>query len=154
MIKIIKNGEVTNIGPDQEWLERHIAMGTFGLAPIYRSDEVLVTPEVRGLVRVLISEEELNQYGEEIKPALYSTDPNGLITPAVYKTVVSLVYAGDYTVEIEDTAAQDALQAASDEALAYLQATDYIVTRASERGESVSDEFRAERDAARAKVIK
>lgn len=30
MIKILKNGIVTNVGTDQEWLQKHITMGTFG----------------------------------------------------------------------------------------------------------------------------
>ena len=30
MFKIKKNGVVANIGPDQEWLDKHIEMGTFG----------------------------------------------------------------------------------------------------------------------------
>jgi hypothetical protein len=30
MFKIKKNGVVTNAGPNQEWLDEHVAMGTFG----------------------------------------------------------------------------------------------------------------------------
>jgi hypothetical protein len=30
MIKIIKNGIVTNTGPDEAWLNYHIQLGTFG----------------------------------------------------------------------------------------------------------------------------
>ena len=30
MINIVKNGIITNSGPDKEWLECHIEMGSFG----------------------------------------------------------------------------------------------------------------------------
>ena len=30
MFKIKRNGVVTNIGPDQEWLDKHIELGAFG----------------------------------------------------------------------------------------------------------------------------
>lgn len=153
MIKILKNGIVTNAGPDQAWLDKHIAMGTFGSAPIYSSEEVLISPEVRGEVQFLVSEATFNEYGEEITPALYDTDPDGVITPAVYETVTTLVYVGDYTVEIIDDSAQKAQELINSEAKTFLAATDYIVIRASERGESLSSEFKAEREAARARIV-
>jgi hypothetical protein len=153
MIRIIKNGEVTNAGPDQEWLDKHIAMGTFGSAPIYSSEQVLVTPEVRGPVDELISVATYNEYGEEIDPAMYITNPDGLISAAVYETVTSLVYAGDYTVEIVDDSAQKAQEAVNSEALSFLAQTDWLVIRAMERGEELSSEFKAERDAARARIV-
>lgn len=153
MFRIIKNGAVTNVGPDQAWLDSHIAMGTFGSAPIYSSEQVLVSAEVRGEVQFLVSAATYNEYGEEMTPALYNTDPDGVISPAVYETVTTLVYAGDYTVEIVDDSAQKAQEATNAEAKAFLAATDWLVIRAMERGEPLSAEFKAERDAARARIV-
>jgi hypothetical protein len=135
------------------WLARHEGMGTFGHKDIFSSQEVLISEEVRGPVNVLVSEAEYDSYGDEVTPAIYSVDPDGVVSPAVYETQTVLVSPAEYTVEIVDITTQLAQEAESDAALAYLAATDYIVTRAAERGESVSVEFRAERDAARLKVI-
>lgn len=153
MINILKNDIVTNSGPDQAWLDRHIEMGTFGSAPIYNSEQVLVSPEVRGEVQFLVSASTYNEYGEEITPALYNTDPDGVITPAIYETVTTLVYAGDYTVEIIDDSVQKAQEQTNLEAKSFLAETDWIVIRAMERGEQLSSEFKAERDAARARIV-
>jgi hypothetical protein len=157
-ISIIKNSQVTNscTAPEAEamaWLARHEGMGTFGHKDIFSSQEVLISEEVRGPVNVLVSEAEYDSYGDEVTPAIYSVDPDGVVSPAVYETQTVLVSPAEYTVEIVDITTQLAQEAESDAALAYLAATDYIVTRAAERGESVSVEFRAERDAARLKVI-
>ena len=158
-ISIIKNTQVTNSAqfPSQEeadaWLARHEGMGTFGHKDIFSSQEVLISEEVRGNVNVLVSEAEYDSYGDEVTPAIYTVDPDGVVSPAVYETQTVLVSPAQYTVEITDITAQLAQEAESAAALAYLAATDYIVVRATERGESLSAEFRAERDAARAKVI-
>ena len=158
-VKIIRDSVVTNSGsfPSQEeadaWLAKHEGLGTFGHKDIFSSQEVLISEEVRGNVNVLVSEAEYDSYGDEVTPEIYTVDPDGVVSPAVYETQTVLVSPAQYTVEITDITAQLAQEAESDAALAYLAATDYIVTRAAERGESLSAEFRAERDAARAKVI-
>jgi hypothetical protein len=157
-ITITKSGQVTNscTAPEAEalaWLAKHEGMGTFGHKDIYSSEQVLISPEVRGNVNVLVSEAEYDSYGDEVTPAIYTVDPDGVVSPAVYETQSVLVSPAQYTVEITDITAQLAQEAESDAARAYLAATDYIVTRAAERGESLSAEFRAERDAARAKII-
>lgn len=146
-INIIRRSVITNSCtlPETEalaWLSRHEDMGTFGS----RHNQILISPEVRGDVWVLLSEEVLNEYGEEISPALYNTDPDGIVTPAVYEA--------EYSVEIIDVADQHRQDLANEEAKAYLAATDWMVTRAMERGEPLSTEFKAEREAARARIVK
>lgn len=158
-LSIYKNEVLTNQldFETQEMLEselaRHEGMGSFGHKDIFSSQEVLISEEVRGNVNVLVSEAEYDSYGDEVTPAIYSVDPDGVVSPAVYETQSVLVSPAQYTVEITDITAQLAQEAESAAALAYLAATDYIVVRAAERGESLSAEFRAERDAARLKVI-
>jgi hypothetical protein len=57
-------------------------------------------------------------------------------------------------VEILDISAQIAQEAANAEAEAFLAATDWMVIRAMERGEELSAEFKAERDAARLSIVR
>jgi len=158
-VTITRDGQITNQAsfPSQEeaqaWLSSHEAMGSFGHKDIFASQEVLISEEVRGAVQVLVSEATFDQYGDEIDPAVYEIDPDGVISPAVYETQSILVSPATYLVEITDITAQLAAEAESVAALAYLAATDYIVIRAMERGEALSAEFKAERDAARLKVL-
>lgn len=158
-VTITRDGQITNQAsfPSQEeaqaWLAKHEGMGTFGHKDIFVDQEVLISEEVRGPVQVLVSEATYDQYGDEVNPAVYAVDPDGVISPAVYETQSILVSPATYSVEIVDITAQLLAEAESVEALAFLAATDYIVIRAMERGEALSAEFKAERDAARLKVI-
>jgi len=111
MIHIKKNGIVTNIGPDQAWLDAHIAMGTFGSPALYQDVQVLVSPEVRGEVQVLQSPATFNEFGEELTPATYSINPDGLIEAAVYRTETQLVSPAEYEIEIIDNSAELEAQA-------------------------------------------
>ena len=158
-VSIIKNSVVTNQAsfPSQEeaqsWLDSHIAMGTFGSPDIYASQEVVISEEVRGPVQVLVSEATYDQYGDEITPAIYTIDLDGVISPEVRETQTVLVSPATYSVEVVDITEQLAAQAESDAAQAFLDATEWIVLRAMERGEQLSVEFKAERDATRLKVL-
>lgn len=127
-INIIKNGQTTHSCSALEdealaWLSRHEGMGTSGQAASSYQQET--SPAV------------LDEAGNEISPAQYET----VQVPA------------DYTVEITDITAQLAQQEINAVAKAYLVATDYIVVRSIERGEPLSVEFKAERDAARASIV-
>ena len=68
--------------------------------------------------------------------------PTGVILPA------------EYTVEIEDITAQVAQEAINAEALAYLASTDWLIIREVDAGVPCPAEIKAERAAARARVIK
>jgi hypothetical protein len=159
-LSITKSGVLTNQASfeTQEeldaWLNKHIGMGSFGSPALYEDQEFLVSEEVRGEVSVLVSEAVFNEYGEEIEPATYTIDPDGIIEPAIYETRSVLVREADYVVEILDISAQIAQEAANAEAEAFLAATDWMVIRAMERGEELSAEFKAERDAARLSIVR
>lgn len=68
--------------------------------------------------------------------------PTGVILPA------------EYTVEIEDITAQVAQQAINAEALAYLASTDWLIIREMDAGTPCPAEIKAERAAARARIVK
>jgi hypothetical protein len=61
---------------------------------------------------------------------------------------------GDYEVEVLDITSQLEQEKINAEAQAFLDSTDWMVIRAMERGEELSPEFKAERQAARDRIIK
>jgi hypothetical protein len=159
-LSITKSGVLTNQASfeTQEeldaFLSKHIGIGSFGSPALYQDQEILISEEVRGPAQVLVSEAVFDQYGEEIEPATYTIDPDGIIETAVYETQSILVQEADYVVEILDISAQVEQEAVNIQAQAFLDATDYIVIRALERGEELSAEFKAERDAARLSIVR
>ena len=84
-VSIIRNSVVTNQAsfPSQEeaqaWLSSHEGMGTFGHKDIFADQDVLISEEVRGPVQVLVSEATFDEYGDEVNPAVYEIDPDGVI---------------------------------------------------------------------------
>lgn len=68
--------------------------------------------------------------------------PTGVILPA------------EYTVEIEDITAQVAQEAINAEALAYLASTDWLIIREMDAGVPCPAEIKAERAAARARIVR
>lgn len=60
----------------------------------------------------------------------------------------------EYTVEIEDITAQVAQEAINSEALAYLASTDWMIIREVDAGVACPAEVKAERAAARARIVK
>lgn len=60
----------------------------------------------------------------------------------------------EYTVEIEDITAKVAQDAINAEALAYLAATDWMIIREVDAGVACPAEIKAERAAARARIVK
>jgi FAD/FMN-containing dehydrogenase len=77
-----------------------------------------------------------------------SVDENGVVTEATYELIPS-----EYTVEVVDVTAELALQKESDEAKAYLLATDYKMLKALELGLPLDETIKALRAEARLKVI-
>jgi hypothetical protein len=117
---IIKKQDKITHGPSefasleelQSHLSHHQSIGSYGIEAVYKDEEFLVSEEVRGPVDVLVQEAEYDQFGEELTPALYEVDPDGLITPAVYETRSVLVSPRDYEIVIEDISAQVEQEAA------------------------------------------
>lgn len=68
--------------------------------------------------------------------------PTGVILPA------------EYTIEIEDITAQVAQEAINAEALAYLASTDWLVIREVDAGTPCPSDVKAERAAARARIVR
>lgn len=60
----------------------------------------------------------------------------------------------EYTVEIEDITAQVAQEAINAEALAYLASTDWLIIREVDAGVACPAEIKAERAAARARIVR
>lgn len=159
-VTVTKLGQiVTKVGfPTQEeadsWIDCHRNTGLFGSEAVYEDRPVLIANEVRGEVTILISEAELDSNGDEITPALYRIDPDGIISPAIYETRRVLVTPATYEVIVEDISVQIEQERINAEALAFLDSTDWMVVRAMERGEELSPEFKAEREAARARIVR
>ena len=141
MIHIVKNGQITNSGPDQEWLDSHIQMGTFGRAGY--TVEHLITPE--------------HTIQRELSPAVMAED-GSIITEAVVEDVVVPavieleVIPAEYQVVIEDASVQiqREVNAAS---RAYLAETDWMIIREAEGGTPCSPEIKQLRADARAAIV-
>lgn len=88
----------------------------------------------------------------EISPAVLAED--GSVLQEAVVEIQEVHIPASYEVEILDITSQLEQQAINAEALAFLAATDYIVIRAAERGEELSPEFKAERQAARDRIVK
>jgi hypothetical protein len=86
-------------------------------------------------------------------PAVYEEEGE-LISEAVEAIFEDQVVPSEFTIEIEDITEQVEQERINTTALRYLAETDWIVTRAMERGEELSSEFKAEREAARASVVR
>lgn len=132
-ISIIKESQVTNqasfptMEEAQAWLASHEGMGTFGQKAGPQATQVEIFPAV------------VDSEGVEITPAQYETQQ---------------VEVSGYSVEIVDISAQLEQEATNAAALKFLADTDFIVVRAAERGEQLSPEFKAEREAARASIVR
>lgn len=130
MIKILKNGIVTNVGPDQEWLEKHQAMGSFGKNA--STERVLVS---LGIPAVL--------------------DENGAEIYAGVAEVVDIIEVpADYTIVIEDIIDNSVQEKINADALKFLAETDYMIIREYETGIICPEEIKDQRQAARDRIIK
>ena len=84
----------------------------------------------------------LDDLGVEVSPSI----------PAVTQKWVKL--KAEYTIEIEDITAQVAQEAINAEALAYLASTDWLVIREVDAGTPCPADVKAERAAARARIVR
>jgi hypothetical protein len=88
----------------------------------------------------------------ELSPAVIAEDGSVLQEAVVESKEVEI--PADYEVVIEDLSAKLEQEKINAEALAFLAATDWMVIRAMERGEELSAELKAERQAARDRIVK
>lgn len=133
-VSIKKQEQITNQGlfPSLEeahaWLAHHESMKSFG------------------------QPKQVVQQQIEISPVVLAEDGSVLQEAIIEMQEIEL--AGDYEVIIEDISAKLEQEKINAEALAFLNATDWMVIRAMEKGEELSPEFKAERQAARDRIVK
>jgi len=133
-ISINKNSQITNqasfpsMEEAQAWLAHHEGMKSFG------------------------QPKQIVQQQIELQPAVLAED-GSVIQEAVLE-MQEIELAGDYEVEILDISAKLEQEKINAEAQAFLDATDWMVIRAMEKGEELSPEFKAERQAARDRIVK
>jgi hypothetical protein len=99
----------------------------------------------------------LEEIVEEVSPAVEAVlDDQGVevspAIPAVTQKKVKL--KAEYTIEIEDITAQVAQYAINTQALEYLSSTDWMIIREVDAGVPCPAEVKAERAAARARIVK
>jgi len=135
-ITITRNGEVTHGPIDksdeeyQEYIAYHLENRSWGVPE--HTIQVEVTP---------------------YQPATYDEEGNEL-TPEVPPTYEDQVVASEFECDVVDVTSQKEQEAINAAALKYLEETDWIVIRASERGEELSSEFKAQREAARVSIVR
>jgi hypothetical protein len=133
------------------WIAECVAVNAWGkperwvlhkdepMAEAYDDADVLEerTDEIQPAVEAVLDDQ-----GVEVSPAI----------PAVTQKKVKL--KAEYTVEIEDITAQVAQEAINAEALAYLASTDWLVIREVDAGTPCPADIKAERAAARARIVR
>jgi hypothetical protein len=133
-VSIKRSGQLTNqasfptMEEAQAWLSHHEGMKSFGEPAQTIQQQVELSPAV------------LDEEGNELSPAVMEMQ--------------EMHIPGSYEVEVLDISAELAQQAINAEAQAFLASTDWMVIRAAERGEELSPEFKAERQAARDRIVK
>jgi len=99
----------------------------------------------------------LEEIIEELSPAVEAVlDDQGVeVSPAIAAVTVKKVkLKAQYTVETEDVTAQVAQYAINSQALEYLASTDWLIIREVDAGTPCPDDIKAERAAARARIIR
>jgi hypothetical protein len=133
-VSIKRNGQLTNqasfpaMEEAEAWLAYHESIRSFG------------------------QPKQIVQQQTELSPAILAEDGSILQEAVVEMQEIEL--AGEYEIIIEDLTAKIAQEKINAEALAFLAATDWMVIRAMERGEELSPEFKAERQAARDRIVR
>lgn len=133
-VSIKKQEQITNQGlfssmeEAQAWLSKHEGLKSFG------------------------QPKQIVQQQVELQPAVIAEDGSVLQEAVIESKEVEI--PADYEVLIEDLTAKMEQEKINEEALAFLAATDWMVIRAMERGEEISPELKAERQAARDRIVK
>lgn len=149
-LSITKSGVLTNQASfeTQEeldaFLSKHIGMGSFG-APRYEMQSVEISPAV------IESQEVLDEEGVSFDPPQFQDVE---IQAAVFEDQLIESDPAGYEISIEDISAQLEQEKTNAEAQKFLDSTDWMVIRALEKGIELSPEFKAERQAARDRIVK
>jgi hypothetical protein len=157
-ISIKKQEQITNQGlfptmeEAQAWLAHHEGMKTFGQPKQIVQQQMELEPAVIEKQMVMIKEAELDEEGNELSPAEF--EKQDVIVKEAVIEMQEVELAGDYEVEVLDITSQLEQEKINEEALAFLAATDWMVIRAMEKGEELSAEIKAERQAARDRIVR
>lgn len=133
-VSIKKQDQITNqasfstMEEAQAWLAKHESMKSFG------------------------QPKQIVQQQIELEPAVIGEDGSVLQEAVIEMQEVEL--AGEYEVEVLDISTQIEQEKINSEAQAFLDSTDWMVIRALEKGIELSPEFKAERQAARDRIVK
>lgn len=112
-------------------------------AKVYKNNQIIAEAIDADLTAWLTEGVAANWWGLPERPELDAEgNPTGVILPA------------EYTIEIEDITAQVAQEAINTEALAYLASTDWYIIREVDAGVACPAEVKAERAAARARIVR
>lgn len=136
----------------QSWLAKHEGMKTFGQPKQIIQQQIELEPAVIEKQMILVKEAQLDEEGMEIAPAEYE-EQDVVIEEAVTE-MQEVEIAGEYEVEVIDISAQLEQEKINVEAQAFLDSTDWMVIRALEKGLELSPELKAERQAARDRIVK
>lgn len=152
MIKysVKKNGVVTNSWTSEFADESHYE-------PCFGKPERWVLHKDEPMAEAYDDADVLEEEIREFTPAIPAVlDEQGVeITPAIPAVAEKWVkLKAEYTVEIEDITAQVAQEAINAEALAYLASTDWLIIREVDAGTPCPAEIKAERAAARARIVR
>jgi hypothetical protein len=154
-LSIYKNGTLTNqltyetLELLESELAKYEAMGTFGTKA--SSYEQLVSEAAEAVTeQELVSEAVLAEDGTELEAAVYKEVEISPAIDAVYETI----NVEGWEALIEDISAQIEQEKINVAAQAFLDATDWMVIRAVEKNEEISPELKAERQAARDRIVK
>jgi hypothetical protein len=152
MIKysVRKNGIITNSWTSDFADEAHYE-------PCFGKPERWVLHKDEPMAEAYDDADVLEEEMRELTPAVEAVlDEHGVeVSPAVHAVMQKWVkLKAEYTVEIEDITAQVAQQAINAEALAYLASTDWLVIREVDAGTPCPADIKAERAAARARIVR
>lgn len=149
-LSITKSGVLTNQASfeTQEeldaFLSKHIGMGSFG-SPKFSMQLVETAPAV------IESQEVLDEEGNSFDPPQFQDVE---IQAAVFENQLVESDPAGYEVIIEDISAKLEQEKINAEALAFLAATDFYIIRELDNGTPCPPEIKAERQAARDKIVK
>lgn len=133
-VSVKRSGQLTNqasfptMEEAQAWLSHHEGMKSFGEPAQTIQQQV------------------------EISPAVIAED--GSVLQEAVTEMQEVHIPGSYEVEVIDISAELAQQAINAEALAFLASTDWLITKQVETGIACPEEIKAERQAARDRIVK
>jgi hypothetical protein len=157
-ISINKNSQITNqasfptMEEAQAWLAHHEGMKSFGQPKQIVQQQIELEPAVIEKQMVMIKEAQLDEEGNELSPAEFE-EQDVVVKEAVIE-MQEIEIPADYEVEVLNITSQLAQEKINAEALAFLAETDFYIIRELDNGITCPAEIKAQRQAARDRIIK